>query len=255
MTELQSRLFEILVAFDAICKKENLKYWLVGGTLLGAARHQGFIPWDDDIDVAMPAKDFMRFIRMQNDLPSWLKIQSRAADCFYPYDFINLHRPDIPFDRNGLRAQNGLYMDIFPLVESRVPNRRVLFYFDMRTVMTYVLQVKWNWERSIPYKVWYARLAYRILQLLPAKWVLHLRDRLYKMIAKEGTGELFSPGGSYRNGKEFCPAEWFEKFDELPFEGRMFPVPVGWQKLLSRNYGSNYMDLPPVEQRRSRHKE
>ena len=87
MNELQKCQFEILKEFIKVCKENNLQYYLVGGTCLGAVRHKGFIPWDDDIDVAMPRKDFNKFVALQDKFPKHLFIQTYKTDKNFIYNY------------------------------------------------------------------------------------------------------------------------------------------------------------------------
>ena len=88
MTELQEVEFQLLKTFVEFCEKHNLKYFLVGGSALGAVRHQGFIPWDDDVDVALPREDYDRFIELgKKEFTGDVFLQTYETDPNYPYNF------------------------------------------------------------------------------------------------------------------------------------------------------------------------
>ena len=118
MTEIQGRLLEILTWFDAFCRENGLRYYALGGTLLGAVRHKGFIPWDDDVDVGMPRKDYERLARlMGNDIHDGYILETEySADPKYCYPFAKLYDTGttlIEHVSTGLKR--GLFLDVFPL--------------------------------------------------------------------------------------------------------------------------------------------
>ncbi len=91
LREAQLIMLDMLIEFDVICKKHQLRYWLDSGTLLGAVRHQGFIPWDDDIDISMPIEDYHRFLAVAPaELSSNVFLQNRNTDCEFKFDYTKL---------------------------------------------------------------------------------------------------------------------------------------------------------------------
>ena len=98
----QMRMLEILLEVDKICKRHNIPYWLSSGTLIGAMRHDGFIPWDDDLDIEMMRTDYLRLMKvLPSELPDWLALQNDKTDPNYFYD--------------RLWQEQGIYIDIFPM--------------------------------------------------------------------------------------------------------------------------------------------
>ena len=121
LKNVQMKQLAILKIIDSICKKHDIEYWLDGGTLLGAVRHKGFIPWDDDIDIAMKASDLERFEKAaKEELPEWLFLQNRHTDPFCKEDITKVR------DMNSIYIEysdtfyepyeRGIYVDIFPMV-------------------------------------------------------------------------------------------------------------------------------------------
>lgn len=253
MTEEQGHMFRVLQIFKAICEQQGLAYYLVGGTLIGAARHQGFIPWDDDIDVAMPWKDFLRIQELGALLPDGIEFHSERTDPKYPVIFIRLCDTTCPLKTKNEEKPKGAYIDIFPLMPSKPLNRKTKFFFSVINVINYVIQVKLKWLPFIPYKQPVARLGFFVLRKFPCKWLKALRKWLIgRLYDPDGTSTICSVGGAYKADKEFYPAQWFEAVSTVTFEGDTFAAPVGWDAYLSRNYG-NYMELPPEEERIPRH--
>lgn len=121
---MQQRMMEVLEVIDGICQRHNIPYWLSGGSMLGAVRHQGFIPWDDDLDIEMLRPDFERLMKiLPNELPAHLALQWHTTDENYFFQFAKVRdRNSELFERNGydkVWKEHGIWVDIFPL--ERVP--------------------------------------------------------------------------------------------------------------------------------------
>lgn len=253
MTHEQGYILEILKIFSKICDTYHLRYYLAGGTLLGAVRHQGFIPWDDDIDVSMPLSDFLKFQELSDIFPENIEIQSEDNDPNYPFVFIKLCDISHPFPTKNAYGPKGVYIDIFPLLPAKELKLGTQFCFNIISVINYILQIKVGWAVWIPYKKRVARIGFWILNYLSFNRLKKIRKRLINYIYNPDSKKTFcSPGGAYTAEKEFFPIEWFEGTRRMLFEEMYFTVPVGWEPYLSRNYG-NYMEPPPLEERHSRH--
>lgn len=249
MTEEQCWMFELLRTFKKLCAAHHLQYHLAGGTLLGAVRHQGFIPWDDDMDVSMPVEDFLKLQELSAQLPEHVKLQSEGSDPRYPFIFLKLCDVSHPFRTGCPNGPKGVYLDIFPLIPSKKPGRAARLRFEVINVINYVLQVKLDWAAFIPYKRPEARFGFWLLSHCSTERLRRLRRRQIGRLYDPNGGEtLCSPGGAYKADKEFFPAEWFRETVELTFEGERFAAPIGWHAYLSRHYG-NYMEPPPPEAR------
>lgn len=254
MTEDQTYMFKLLRVFRELCEKHQLRYFLMGGTLLGAVRHKGFIPWDDDADVAMLLDDYLKFTALTDEFPENVKIQSGENDPQYPFVFIKLYDSSHPFFSGFSNHPKGVYIDIFPLIPSKELNQIVKLRFDIIHVTDYVLQVKLGWAAFIPYKLPAARIGFWLLNHFSPEVLKKIRRKQIEKIYDRNTyGTLCSPGGIYKPDKEFYPIEWFSEDEKVSFEGEQFSAPIGWNCYLQRNYGS-YMELPPPEERRTRHK-
>lgn len=116
----QMRMLEILLEVDKICKKHNIRYWLSSGTLIGALRHDGFIPWDDDLDIEMMRSDYLRLMAvLPSELPEWLALQNDETDPNYFYFYAKVRdKRSRMLEQNGydrLWKEQGIYIDIFPM--------------------------------------------------------------------------------------------------------------------------------------------
>ncbi len=116
----QLRMLDILKEIDRICKKHNIQYWLSSGTLIGAMRHNGFIPWDDDLDIEMMRSDYLKLMRiLPDELPSWLALQNDETDPYYFFYYAKIRdRRSRMLEQNAYDRhwrEKGIYIDIFPI--------------------------------------------------------------------------------------------------------------------------------------------
>lgn len=239
---------EILLEFQRVCTAHGLSFYLTGGSLLGAARHHGFIPWDDDIDVAMPRADYERFAQLcagQALSPGYCYQNARVTPGF-PHFFAKLRKQGP--DADG-------YIDIFPL--DKCPDRdglAILFFKGVEVVNTAVF-TRLDQEFVCGYTKWYMRFLWRLLRRLPTGVLFALRDGLRRLFGLAASGKLIcNVGGMYGFPGEVCRIEWFSQRAELEFEGHRFPVPCGWHEMLTNMYG-DYMTLPPEAERHGHVKE
>ena len=119
MTELQEKILEIMKAFDSVCRKHNLHYYMLGGTMLGAVRHKGFIPWDDDADFGLPRKEYEKLLQLpETSFPEGYKLRHFTREAGVPYAFIRVEDERttcVEARRSGTGYVGGVYIDIFPL--------------------------------------------------------------------------------------------------------------------------------------------
>ena len=118
MKELHCKLFNILCWFDDFCKNHNLVYFLADGTMLGASRHQGIIPWDDDLDVVMPIDDYIRFVNLTHKMQfdKYLVESPLDGNNDFPYGFAKVYDTSTTLiERARKKVKRGIYIDVFPL--------------------------------------------------------------------------------------------------------------------------------------------
>lgn len=246
LQEHQNALFSLLKEFDRVCRELSIPYILFAGTLLGAVRHKGFIPWDDDLDVMMLREDYERFIReadrildregfyLQREFSeNWpmffSKLRLNHTTCLEKY------HPKNP------NHHQGVYMDIFPCdhAAGSALGRRIQFYAS-KVVIAKSLD-KRGYETDSTKK----KLFIRICRLLPMKPFLAI-----VVSGGNRNGALLHSflGGASRYTKNIYPRHFFEKRTELPFESGFFYVPEDYDGLLRILY-NDYLQLPPEEER------
>lgn len=238
----QLRQVAILEEIDKICSRNNIGYWLDGGTLLGAVRHGGFIPWDDDIDIAMRLSDLQRFTEVaQRELPEWLFLQTPETDPCAKEPIIKVRDLNSLFIEDGDTFVNpyvkGIYVDIFPFVD----------YPDVSPVLTKKLTRGISRSNSIlrhphTYSVravaefFYFGMKYLAFS---AAWrivcLFGKKNRCSNVPSQNGYGISHSSS-----------AIW--PLDKITFEGREFSAPCNPDSYLKDLYG-DYMKIPPVEKR------
>lgn len=246
--ELQAALFNLLCAFDDFARQEGLRYTLDNGTLLGAVRHKGFIPWDDDVDVAMPRPDFERMRAMDREVGGRYRICGPIDESF-PYPFIKFCDMTVRCQESITEGafEEYLWVDVFPL--DGMPNgckeadKQFNRMLAMKTRALRKLSPSRNaWKSFL--KVPYQKLAAR---LFPASKDFMEMDALAKSVPFGGSDRCRNViWCTYK--RYFCRTPDFDALVGLEFRGRIFPVVTHWDEVLEGLYG-DYMKLPPEEER------
>lgn len=240
--------WEILKEFRRVCEELGLRYYLTAGTLLGAIRHRGFIPWDDDIDVAMPREDYDRFAREgAAKLAETYCYQSHMTEPNFPYYFAKIRKQGTFFEEpilRSVRMEQGIYIDIFPLDKCPENAWIARCFFRWIAFLNNVILGKVSKEFRCGYRKWYAKGAWKLLQRLPAKQIFGSRELVRDIAGWCSSGIcLCTVGGRHGFPREAYQADWFSESVLVEFEGENFPAPKDWDKLLRNMYG-DYMVLP-----------
>lgn len=249
-----SELF-LLIEFDRICKKNNLYYTLCGGTLLGAVRHKGFIPWDDDIDVLMPRPDYDRLLNNINidkeGLPSYMKFVS-WKDGSSNYPFIKLIDKRIKVDVRHFNPDlcgEHIWIDIFPIDGNPSKKRELYKIYNKMKFLRRILYIKLSEGKKA--KTFIKRLIkpvlIRGLKVVPFKILCENMDALAKTYDFENSeyigGTLWGYGPQERIKKS-----GYMQGIQINFEDRVFNAPSNYEEYLTGLY-QDYMKLPPMKQR------
>lgn len=258
LREIQLRELDLLIQFDSFCKKHDLKYSLCSGTLLGAIRHKGFIPWDDDIDVQMPRKYYDKLIEIMetsNDLHVQgygIRHASLSEAPFVRVQDVNtLIKHEVLNNDKDLH----LYIDILPI--DGFPDDEIKREIIMRKRDILKKCIKWSNVRlgtAHSTKAEILRFPAVILcKAIGSDYFAKKWGKLARRIDFESCFEGAVIGGNFYRTKECMPRkEWYDQV-EVEFEGHLFWSMGCWKLHLERLYG-DYMILPPKEKRIPQHR-
>lgn len=252
LEETHAALLEILVKFDEICREHGLKYSLAYGTLIGAVRHKGFIPWDDDLDVVMPRPDYERFYNMvqsgEIDLGERFVLSAdRGKKAFYP--FFKLMDKNYCVKRWSQKEVPYLYLDIFPLDGAPKGEKAIKKAFSRRLKYCGICALT-RW--AVPEKKWMLILR-GLLFPFYLGCVIYGAPRASRKANRNAMANSFETS-EYCGAFSFGTVKWVmksEKFAhliELPFEGKQFLAIEDYDEWLTLIYG-DYMQLPPENKR------
>ncbi len=245
---------ELLQEFDRICKKNNLNYTVTGGTLLGAVRHGGFIPWDDDADVVMMRKDYDRFQKIcEKELDhSKFYFQSIETTPGYRWGYGKLRRKNTVFLREGQEGmpyEQGIFMDIFP--RDGVPDGKI--ERRIHTFLCFALRkIMWSEIGKDREKNRIRRLIYTVLSYIPQKTIVKLYRKLIRYSNKKETKlvrALTFPLPKRLSGAGYC-RKWYNNYLPIKFENITVQAEANYKDWLKAEFG-DYMKMPPVEKRKS----
>ncbi len=252
MNELQKKEFELLRLFVEICDKLSLKYYLVCGSALGAVKYNGFIPWDDDIDVGMPRKDYEIFLcKAQALLPDNIFLQNYRTDKAFPHVFSKLRNSDTAFIEKSvahLDINQGINMDIFPL--DGYPADKI-----SQNILRYRKKfLSWQFYSSLNDKNQSAkiRLRNKIMRFLGChKRTDKALARLDKMISKypADASDIWCNHGNWQGELEYAPRWHYGEGTKAVFEGLEVIVPEKFDDYLTQKYGDWRSDPPPESQK------
>lgn len=253
LRQMQLVQLEMLSEVDRICRKHRILYSMDGGTLLGAVRHHGFIPWDDDIDLIMERSQYDRFFEIcKRELDTGrFFLQEHRTDRYYCVGYPRLRRKNTVYRRAGhehMHYRTGIFIDIFVL--DGVPDNRLVrpihrfWCFCLRKML-------WAEGGQVIHGNRLMRKWYGILAKIPKKWVFDRIGRLADRYRDEPTrlvSHLTHPYPS-RRCLYGIPRSLLKDYTELEFEGRKFMAVKAYKKYLTLLYG-DYMKLPPREKQK-----
>lgn len=243
LRKIQLRILEIMVEIDKICRKHDIKYWLDGGTLLGAVRHGGFIPWDDDLDICMMQEDYERFIEIApKELPPHLMLQLPKTDPEYNFTLCKVRDKNsfviTQFDDFTKKIERGLYVDIFSVIHYPKVSKKIL-----KPLMKWLAKTDFFFRirQEVTLKNFMAALTFPFIKLcLLGIWSL----LCLKPKTKLGKDKIYNTYGTC-----YEPSDIFPIID-IDFEGKKLMAPKNPDGFLKAIFG-DYMVIPPKEKRQT----
>lgn len=261
VSEKRKKIWQVQLALieqlDIVCKKYGLRYFASNGTLLGVVRHEGFVPWDDDVDIVMPREDYEKLIEVgEQEFRAPLFLQSGANDPGYYRNYLRLRNCEttaIPLKDWNRQGHHGIFIDIFPM-DGCSPSK-----------------FRRKWQQL--WVAFYNALANTYVYYPDFKNYLFLRKMLYLLAKgycnKHGYKGLVAKVEAIRSRVPFkeaeviymithgsrwmiFPKEYFAESLRRPFEYIQLPIPGAYEKILVSHYGA-YMELPPKEKRGVHH--
>lgn len=242
--------FDILKYLDSYCKENNIKYFIAYGTLLGAVRHKGFIPWDDDIDIVMFRKDYDKFIEEFNsekNLP-YKCLSFEKGTFYFPYAKVVDSRTSVRAKNLRKLEENGIAVDVFPFdlvadeIDECKANEKSLYLYGK--LLRYSL---YNNFKEVSEKINIKYAFYLLAKLVGYRALSKIITKKY-LYSKEDAKFSLSYGAFLCGDTGIYPVEWFEDFTLLEFEGISFPAPKMYDEFLKNRYG-DYLKLPPENER------
>jgi len=249
LTKLRKVQLEVLNEFVNFCAKNNLKYFLTSGTLLGAVRHKGFIPWDDDIDVGMPRDDYDKFLNLFLENKSsncYIAAQQVPINTFYYYlGYTKFCRKNTVYAKEYLTPDQylGIYIDIWPFdncIKFIAPLQKKLTTFSWLLYRYKTNCIIQNMSRK-------HKLAMPFIYFLPLKIIKIFTKASYAIFNKNKTKYVVNFPSKYKVNKEIQKYGDIFPLTKVYFEGVEYNAPGNIDAFLKKLYG-NYMELPPVEQ-------
>lgn len=255
LEELQKIETDILAWFDLFCKEHDLSYFMCGGTLIGAVRHKGFIPWDDDIDVAMLSKDYDRLIEImktENNGRYKFLCHELFRNYLYPYAKIVDTKTVINENNRDFGYKLGVYIDVFPYAnetdDTEERKQRHKRHQRLDKWLTYATIKNHSGNhgiKSIAYKGIDIAVKIYSRERITDKWVEFTREY-------DGRETSLISSSWFYLESEVLPKAYYSETVDLVFEGHHFSAPKGYHEYLTSRYG-NYMKLPPEEERVPKH--
>ena len=257
MSSIQKILLAYLLEVDRICKKHDIKYFLGGGTLLGAIRHHGFIPWDDDADIMMLREDYDKFCKIaESEMPNSMTFQTNENDknCFYEFAKFRLNGTTFAtgFSKEHTKMHNGLAFDIF--CHDKTANSKLGQKLHLKmTLFTRALVFnKWNRRKAENGSKIQSLITNFCKIIFPLRFSLWLERKTLKFFkGKKNAKYLYDGmGRNIYNGS--FPIEYLNEVIYVDFEGHKLPVPKEYDKYLTFLYG-DYTEPAPLSTRLSCH--
>lgn len=264
LRKLQLVEIDILKEVVKICNRNNLIYYISGGTFLGAVRHKGFIPWDDDIDIAMPRKDYEKFRIIANqELPKGYKYRNFKDDneiktCFSRVENSKVKVKDTSAINTDIR---NAWIDIFPL--DGMPKSKIKFFIRKYRLLYLRMMFQYSQfskivNQNLPNRPLHEKILIKIGKIIPFEKILNTKKYMYKIdktlqkISENESIYYMNFLGIYKFKSVMLKDEIYKEGALYEFEGEMYNAPKEYDKYLTQIYG-DYMKVPKEEHKNKHH--
>lgn len=254
LSAVQRSLLGFLKEVDRICRKHQIKYFLGGGTLLGAVRHKGFIPWDDDADVMMLREDYEKFLSvLPDELPSFITNQNTEKANHFAFTKLRLDNTILSteFTARFDNLHNGVFLDVLAQDKTAKKGLAQKLHMKMTAQLRWLVLNKWRGTPMNANNKIVSFIGDVIKAVFPLKTLEKMQNRMMTRYRNKDTGVLYdSMGRNVERGA--YPEEWLGEAVYVDFEDTKLPIPKEWDKYLSYLYG-DYMEMIPVSERHVSH--
>ena len=256
LKKVQSILLTIMDYIHELCVEHNLTYYLIGGSALGAIRHKGFIPWDMDIDIGMPRDDYEKFREIcMNEKQEHIHYYDyrNTKNYFMPHATVGCDNVFVILSPDYYKTpkREAVLVDIFPLDNAPDDEQKRIKQARRLKRLTKLLSRKECvlYKRNTFMEIATKKIIQYSLLLYPLAIMEKKHDSVMKMYSHENTQCICSMASQYAYSKQCMNKEIYGTPKLADFEGRKYYVPSKTDEYLSRLYGNNYMELPPIEKR------
>ena len=266
MTETQKVLLDLLKVFKKVCEEHNLRYFALGGTCIGALRHKGFIPWDDDMDVGMPYEDFLKFRRIAKDvLPDGYDVYCPLEHRYSYYNAVFLHNTNTTSIDNVWKdypdCYKGISIDILPVMgmpKGRIKQKLFQYYVAYVIIKNRMVKMPLKYQTGVSQKLLWHMFNMGGDKGSDMEYMKRAEKKLKKIKYDTSDRILFAwlwrPATAHVNwvNHNMFPYKYFADEIEVPFEDTTICVPTGYDEYLKADYG-DYMKIPPLKYQKAPH--
>ena len=257
MNRIRELELELLKEIDQICRENGIQYFISAGTMLGAVRHHGFIPWDDDVDIGMLPEDYEKFLRVcPKCLSADYSYQNSALEkeSHYIHDKIRINNSWFATNYANARImKNGVYIDIFVYYKTSDKPFFQKLHIKQILLARKMLAIRWaTKDRKTNHRHIFLAMYY-ISKIIPFSWVHWYHRHVIRKYEKRNTHYRLDSTGFNLEKVGAVPDEWFHGTKDEVFCGQTFPVLARYNDYLSHWFGKKYMGYPPLSYRTSVH--